>query len=202
MNRPPVASDRADDQAPQRAPPRARIGELELAARHQLVLGFVAMIRTLNARTAPHSSAHDRRPPGLTPAAPPLQVAERTSQRQATARPPRPKRHRLRHSGGRPAALPLGHRPRTSSALGRSRTIAVGFHSRPECSCEFGSEQPHGATHLPPGSLGLVAISVRRLRRQIAGARLLGNRSEASDGGWPSATKPEFRSQRGSRCPV
>ena len=33
-----------------RSAPRARIGELELAARRQLVLGFVAMIRTLNAQ--------------------------------------------------------------------------------------------------------------------------------------------------------
>src|SRR5438309_4567270 len=32
-----------------RSAPRARIGELELAARRQLVLSFVAMIRTLNA---------------------------------------------------------------------------------------------------------------------------------------------------------
>ena len=33
-----------------RSAPRARIGELELAARRRLVLGFVAMIRTLNAQ--------------------------------------------------------------------------------------------------------------------------------------------------------
>jgi transposase len=33
-----------------RSAPRARIGELELAARRQLVLGFVAMVRTLNAQ--------------------------------------------------------------------------------------------------------------------------------------------------------
>ena len=33
-----------------RSAPRARVGELELAARRQLVLGFVAMIRTLNAQ--------------------------------------------------------------------------------------------------------------------------------------------------------
>src|SRR5665213_3285682 len=33
-----------------RSAPRARIGELELAARRQLVLSFVAMIRTLNAK--------------------------------------------------------------------------------------------------------------------------------------------------------
>jgi transposase len=33
-----------------RSAPRGRVGELELAARRQLVLGFVAMIRTLNAR--------------------------------------------------------------------------------------------------------------------------------------------------------
>src|SRR5205823_7014549 len=33
-----------------RSAPRARIGELELAARRQLVLSFVAMIRTLNAQ--------------------------------------------------------------------------------------------------------------------------------------------------------
>jgi hypothetical protein len=52
--------DRVDGQAPQRA--RARIGELELAARRQLVLSFVAMIRTLNGqiissgRSAPRSA--------------------------------------------------------------------------------------------------------------------------------------------------
>jgi transposase len=33
-----------------RSAPRGRVGELELAARRQLVLGFVAMIRTLNAQ--------------------------------------------------------------------------------------------------------------------------------------------------------
>jgi transposase len=33
-----------------RSAPRARIGDLELAARRQLVLGFVAMVRTLNAQ--------------------------------------------------------------------------------------------------------------------------------------------------------
>ena len=33
-----------------RSAPRARVGELELAARRQLVLGFVAMVRTLNAQ--------------------------------------------------------------------------------------------------------------------------------------------------------
>jgi transposase len=33
-----------------RSAPRARVGELELGARRQLVLGFVAMIRTLNAQ--------------------------------------------------------------------------------------------------------------------------------------------------------
>ena len=33
-----------------RAAPHGRVGELELAARRQLVLGYVAMIRTLNAQ--------------------------------------------------------------------------------------------------------------------------------------------------------
>ncbi len=33
-----------------RSAPRARVGELELAARRQLVLSFVAMVRTLNAQ--------------------------------------------------------------------------------------------------------------------------------------------------------
>jgi Transposase IS116/IS110/IS902 family len=33
-----------------RSPPHGRVGELELAARRQLVLGYVAMIRTLNAQ--------------------------------------------------------------------------------------------------------------------------------------------------------
>ena len=40
--------DCVDGQAPQR--PRGRVGELELTARRQLVLTFVAMIRTLNAQ--------------------------------------------------------------------------------------------------------------------------------------------------------
>jgi hypothetical protein len=36
-----------------RSAPRARVGELELAARRQMVLGFVATIRTLNAQIKP-----------------------------------------------------------------------------------------------------------------------------------------------------
>ena len=43
-----AAPDGADDQSC--AAPHARVGELELAARRRLVLSFVAMIRTLNAR--------------------------------------------------------------------------------------------------------------------------------------------------------
>ena len=52
-----------------RSAPRARVGELELAARRQLVLSFVATIRTLNAQLK-DLERQIRAPPGRRRAGP------------------------------------------------------------------------------------------------------------------------------------
>ena len=97
-----------------RSAPRARIGELELAARRQLVLGFVTMIRTLNAQIK-QLEGEIRHPGSGAPRRADLPVAiqvagERDHRRGAAGRDrrlpralphPRRARRRRRPSGGR-----------------------------------------------------------------------------------------------------
>ena len=143
----PAGSTRAaDGQAPPR--PRARVGELELGARRELVLSLVAMIQTLNAADqAARAADRDRRPRAPRRADLPLAVqiaGQRDHRRGAAGRDrrlpralphPRRARRRRRPSRGRDRVrqtqdrrLPLGLQqapaPRVLHARGHQPPLA------------------------------------------------------------------------------
>ena len=123
-----------------RSAPRARIGELELAARRQLVLGFVAMISTLNAQI----KNLERRDPCPVRAHPDGRSSCRCSNRRRASSPPLSCSPR---SATAASATPPATRSPPTPAKPRSRSSPA--NGRPPASA--GVQQATTRRVLPPG---------------------------------------------------